>query len=84
MAELGSDRPVTTQTLFHMASLNKTVVAAAIMQLVEAGKIDLDRPVTDYLPNFKLADGRYKDITVRQLLSHRSGMPDVDSATFGA
>ena len=82
VAEFGSDRPVTTKTLFHMASLNKTVVAITIMQLVEAGKLDLDNPVTNYLPNFKLADGRYKDITVRQLLSHRSGMPDIDSAVL--
>lgn len=45
------------------------------MQLVEAGKIDLDAPVTDYLPYFKLADERYKGITVRLLLEHRSGIP---------
>jgi CubicO group peptidase (beta-lactamase class C family) len=48
------------------------------MQLVEAGKVDLKAPVTDYLPYFKLADTRYKNITVDQLISHRSGLPEVE------
>lgn len=40
------------------------------MQLVEQGKVDLDKPVTTYLPYFEMADPRYKDITVRMLASH--------------
>jgi CubicO group peptidase (beta-lactamase class C family) len=70
--------PVTTRTLFHMASITKTFVATSIMQLVEAGKIDLDAPVVKYLPYFRLADDRYKTITVRQMVTHTSGMPDVE------
>ncbi|UCE41892.1 MAG: beta-lactamase family protein [Candidatus Aminicenantes bacterium] len=69
--------PVTTTTLFHMASISKPFVATAIMQLVEQGKIDLEAPVTTYLPYFKLDDERYTDITIQQMLSHVSGMPDV-------
>jgi CubicO group peptidase (beta-lactamase class C family) len=71
------DRPVTTQTLFHMASITKPFVATALMQLVEQGKVNLDDPVVKYLPYFRLKDPRYKDITVRQMATHTSGMPDV-------
>ena len=54
------------------------MTAMAIMQLVEKGKIDLDTPVTTYLPYFTMDDPRcHKDITVRMLLSHMSGLPDV-------
>lgn len=69
--------PVTATTFFHMASISKPFVATAIMQLVEQGKIDLEAPVTTYLPYFKLDDERYKEITIQQMLSHVSGMPDV-------
>ncbi|MFC2166129.1 serine hydrolase domain-containing protein, partial [Acidobacteriota bacterium] len=70
-------KPITATTLFHMASISKPFVATAVMQLVEQGKIDLEAPVTKYLPYFKLDDERYKDITIQQMLSHVSGMPDV-------
>jgi CubicO group peptidase (beta-lactamase class C family) len=70
-------RPVAPETLFHMASITKPFVATAIMQLVERGKVNLDEPVTKYVPYFRLKDSRYKEITVRQMLTHTSGMPDV-------
>ena len=66
------------QHLFHFASVSKPFVATAVMQLVEAGKIDLDARVTIYLPYFKLADAGYEEITIRQMLNHTSGMPDVN------
>src|SRR5262249_58682967 len=69
-------RPVTPETLFHMASVTKPFVATAVMQLVEQGKVELDAPVTKYLPHFHLKDSRYDSITVRQMLTHTSGMPD--------
>ena len=69
--------PVTPRSLFHMASITKTFVATSIMQLVEAGKINLDTPVVQYLPYFRFADDRYQTITVRQMVTHTSGMPDV-------
>jgi len=68
---------VTPDTLFHMASVTKPFVATAIMQLVEQGKIAQDDPVTKHLPYFRLDDPRYKSVTIRQLLNHTSGMPDV-------
>jgi len=70
-------RPVTPETLFHMASITKPFVATSVMQLVERGKINIDEPVVKYLPYFQLKDPRYTTITVRQMLTHTSGMPDV-------
>ena len=74
---LNSKQQMSASALFHMASITKPFVATSIMQLWEQGKIDLDAPVVTYLPYFRLADDRYKQITVRQMLSHISGMPDV-------
>lgn len=50
VTELGGDEPVTADSVFGMASVAKSPVGMAVMQLVEAGKIDLDAPVTEYLP----------------------------------
>jgi len=75
---LATGEPLSTDSLFHMASVSKPFVATAIVQLVESGEIDLDAPVTQYLPYFQLADERYKEITIRQMLQHTSGMPDVE------
>jgi CubicO group peptidase (beta-lactamase class C family) len=70
-------RAITTQSLFHMASLSKPFVATAILQLAEQGKLGLEDPVQDHLPYFKLKDERYRLITIRQVLAHTSGLPDV-------
>jgi CubicO group peptidase (beta-lactamase class C family) len=75
---LGGSEPLHERSLFHMASVTKPFVATAVMQLVEAGKVDLDQPVQRYLPYFRLKDPRAASITVRQMLSHTSGMPDVE------
>jgi CubicO group peptidase (beta-lactamase class C family) len=71
-------RPVTAETLFHMASITKPFVATSVMQLAERGRVDLDAPITRYLPYFQLKDPRYRAITVRLMLIHTSGMPDVE------
>ena len=68
--------PTTPRSLFHMASITKPFVATAVMQLVEKGRMSLDAPITTYLPYFQIADPRAKTITVRQMLTHTSGMPD--------
>ncbi len=68
-------RAVTPQTPFFLGSVSKSFTALAIMQLVEAGKIDLDAPVQRYLPGFRLADPpAAQAITVRQLLEQTSGL----------
>jgi len=51
------------------------MVGIAAMQLRLQGKLDLDAPATTYLPYFHLADERYRQILMRQILSHRSGLP---------
>ncbi|MBI5965916.1 MAG: beta-lactamase family protein [Chloroflexi bacterium] len=69
-------RPVTPQTPFFTGSTGKSFTALAIMQLVEAGKVDLDAPVQTYLPWFRVADVESsKLITIRQLLNQTSGLP---------
>jgi len=75
MADRESSIPVDSNTVFNIGSSSKMYVTAAIMLLVDDGKIVLDKPVTDYFPDFKMLDPRYKDITVRMLLNHSSGFP---------
>ena len=61
-------------TIYCTGSVSKVYVTAAVMQLVDQGKVDLDAPVIDYIDDFKMADERYKDITVRMLMNHSSGL----------
>lgn len=75
-ANLSTGQPVVPSTLFHQASVSKTFVVTAIMQLVERGEVDLDSPIVKYLSYFKMEDERHLHITIRQLLNHTSGMPD--------
>ncbi len=71
-----SGRAVTPQTPFILASVSKSFTALAVMQLVEAGKIELDAPVQRYLPWFRVADPvASARITVHHLLYHTSGIP---------
>lgn len=62
------------QHIYGIGSVSKMYATTAVMQLVEEGKVELDGPVTDYIPNFRMADERYKDITVRMLMNHTSGI----------
>jgi CubicO group peptidase (beta-lactamase class C family) len=84
MANREASIPVDQNTLFNIGSISKVYVATAIMLLVDDGLVSLDKPVINYLPEFKMADPRYKNITVRMLLNHTSGLPGTESAnTFG-
>ncbi len=76
-ASLSPPAPLTRDTRFAYASISKLFTATAILQLVEAGKLDLDVPVARYLPGFP-----YPAITPRHLLTHSSGLP-VFSTIFG-
>ena len=75
-----SGRPMTTQTPVLLASTSKSLTAIAVMQQVEAGRLQLDEPVQTYLPWFTLNDVRSPAITVRQLLHQASGMSSKDTA----
>jgi CubicO group peptidase (beta-lactamase class C family) len=77
----------TPQTPFFIGSVTKSFTALAIMQLMEAGKVELDAPVQRYLPWFRVADlQKSAQITVRHLLNHTSGLPmsigEIDLANF--
>jgi len=68
-------RAVTPSTPFVLGSLSKSFTALAIMQLVEADKLDLDTPVQRYIPWFRVRNGAASPpITVRHLLNHTSGI----------
>src|SRR3954452_21853374 len=65
----------TTDTLFQIGSITKVYTATMVMQLVDEGKVDLDEPVITYVPELALADAEAaRTITVRQLLTHTSGI----------
>jgi D-alanyl-D-alanine carboxypeptidase len=68
--------PIAADTSFRVGSLSKMFVATMVMQLVDEGLVDLDQPLSTYLPDASLGG----DATVRQLLGHRSGLPsDLDA-----
>lgn len=71
---ISETQPATPSTSYRVASISKLFTAIGVMKLVEAGKIQLDAPLSRYLPNLKFDNPFDKDITVRQLLSHRSGI----------
>jgi len=72
-----SEKNITIDTPFYIGSISKSFTALAIMKLVEAGKIDLDNPVQDYISNFQIDNSGFEGIiTVRHLLHHRSGLTE--------
>jgi CubicO group peptidase (beta-lactamase class C family) len=76
LADREAGRPMREDAVFRFSSVTKPFVTAAVMRLVEDGKLRLDDPVTKWLPDFrpKLPDGTAPVITVRQLLTHTSGL----------
>lgn len=73
-AEINKVKPIDSLTNFLTCSVTKLFTATAIMQLSEEGKIDISKKLIFYLPNFKMKDKRYKDITIEQMLTHSSGL----------
>ncbi|MEO8508471.1 MAG: serine hydrolase domain-containing protein [Betaproteobacteria bacterium] len=69
-----SSRP-DAETQFNAGSISKVFTAVAMLRLRDQGRIDLDKPVVHYLPQFRMNDNRYRRITIRTLLDHTSGMP---------
>ena len=68
------NRALTDDILYGVGSVSKIYTTVAVLQLAEKHRLSLDAPVTRYLKDFKMADPRYKDITVRMLLNHSSGI----------
>jgi CubicO group peptidase (beta-lactamase class C family) len=67
-------KPLTADTMYGIGSTSKMFTTAAVMRLVDEGKVDLDTPVVQYIPEFTMKDERYKQITPRMLLNHSSGL----------
>ncbi|ACQ81984.1 beta-lactamase [Beutenbergia cavernae DSM 12333] len=78
VADLGGGGPVTEHSLFHVASVSKPFVAMAALRLVDAGVLDLDAPVSRYLPYVRVGGAHADVITTRHLLTHTVGIPDVE------
>lgn len=75
IADVAASVPATGNTMFPIGSVSKMFAAVAVMQLVDQGLIDLEKPLVQYLPSFRMADARYDQITVKMLLNHTSGIP---------
>lgn len=76
-ADIASKRPVDAQALFRVGSITKTFTATAIMQLRDDGKLRLDDPMVRFIPEFSAVRCRFgtvEDVTLRRLLTHRSGL----------
>ena len=78
LADIGSNTPITEDTVFRIGSITKTFTALAVMQLWEQGLLDLDAPANDYLRAFRLvpAKASFRPATVRHLLTHTGGIPE--------
>lgn len=76
-ADVEAGREMTVDTVCRVESISKSVTAWGVMKLLEDGQIQLDEPVDQYLANWEIPKSRFseEEITIRQLLSHSSGMP---------
>ncbi|MEO8769100.1 MAG: serine hydrolase domain-containing protein [Ferruginibacter sp.] len=68
---VGSNDTITNTTPFHIASVSKTITAMAVLKLWQDGKINIDDEYSKYFPSFN-----YPGVTIRNLLSHRTGLPN--------
>lgn len=76
MADLKTGTRVAPETMFEIGSISKSFVAGALLQLRDEGKLDLRKPVKEYLPWLKI-NSRYEPVTVHHLLSHTAGLTAV-------
>ena len=83
LADIATKTPITEDTVFRIGSITKLFTAIAMMQLVERGLVDLDAPVNDYLRAYALipAEASLGPATLRHLLTHTAGIPDVRRIT---
>ncbi|NCI46333.1 serine hydrolase domain-containing protein [Sediminibacterium soli] len=78
MINFKTKEPITSSSVFHVASVSKTFTAMVVLKLMEEGKLSLDDAVEKYLPGFP-----YPGIHIRELLNHRSGLPKYDHFMSG-
>jgi CubicO group peptidase (beta-lactamase class C family) len=77
IADVTKGNGLTLDSIFPMASISKVFSAMAGMQLAEQGRIDAEGSILQYLPGFSPEDPRYAEISMKHLLSHTSGIPDL-------
>src|SRR5262249_27730295 len=77
-ADRAAGQAATARTMFGIGSLGKLFATLAVMRLVERGVVDLDRPLVEYVPDFRMASPEYRQIAVRMLLDHSAGLPGTD------
>ena len=89
LTNFDNPQPVTPDTVFPIASISKTVVGTALMRLHDQGRLDVEAPVRDYLPSFRVADAAAtRDVRIWHLMTHTPGWegqlptPDRGSATL--
>src|SRR5690242_2174924 len=83
--ELGRPERVDAKTIFGIGSNSKAFTAAALEMLVDAGKMNLDAPVSTYIPGFRLSDPLASEqVVVRDLLGHRTGVARSEWAWYGS
>jgi CubicO group peptidase (beta-lactamase class C family) len=77
LADVEENTPATLDTVYKMGSITKLFTGIEIMQLYEGGFVDLDAPITNYLPDFSINSrlSSSEPITIRSILAHRSGLP---------
>lgn len=79
-----NDLPMTADSLFAIGSTSKAMTATLLGMLADEGTFDFDAPVVDYLPEFRLSDReRTLQLTTRDMLTHRTGLPRHDLAWYG-
>jgi CubicO group peptidase (beta-lactamase class C family) len=74
LANIEDAVPVDNETLFSINSITKAFTGVALMQLVEEGKVDISKKISNYLPNLPIT---WQDRTIKQLMSHTSGLPEI-------
>ena len=83
LADIASNTPISEDAVFRVGSITKLFTAIAVMQLVEQGLVELDAPANDYLRAYTLipAETGWRPATLRHLLTHTAGIPDVREIT---
>ncbi len=85
MRDLAKGLPVTPKTLFAIGSATKSFTVSTLGMLVDDGKLDWDKPVREYLPNFRMYDEFATErMTPRDLVTHRSGLPRHDMSWYNS
>lgn len=89
LTSVDDPQPITPDTVFPIASISKTVVATAVMRLHDQGRLDVEAPVAEFVPDFRVADaGATRDVRIWHLLTHtpgwegQLGTPDRGPATL--